>query len=149
MVNDAKSGEDITRGVLAQIIFEEEAKGQNMLPANFLRSLIRLYGDTLQGSCRAISTPRWRPSPKPGADARAGAARVRGQSGAGELRGAGAVEHGVVRAGDAHVRPLHRRHGGQGRAPAAKSPKKDVELDELKAQLAEMQAQLAKLVKDS
>ncbi|MEM8569426.1 MAG: polyhydroxyalkanoate synthesis repressor PhaR [Pseudomonadota bacterium] len=49
VVNDAKSGQDITRSVLAQIIFEEEAKGQNMLPANFLRHLIRLYGDTLQG----------------------------------------------------------------------------------------------------
>ena len=50
VVNDAKSGEDITRGVLAQIIFDEEAKeGQTMLPAKFLRSLIRLYGDTLQG----------------------------------------------------------------------------------------------------
>ena len=49
LVNDAKTGEDITRSVLAQIIFEEEAKGQTMLPANFLRQLIRLYGDTLQG----------------------------------------------------------------------------------------------------
>ena len=49
IVVDAKSGEDITRSVLAQIIFEEEAKGQNMLPQNFLRQLIRLYGDTLQG----------------------------------------------------------------------------------------------------
>lgn len=49
VVVDAKSGEDITRSVLAQIIFEEEAKGQTMLPQNFLRQLIRLYGDTLQG----------------------------------------------------------------------------------------------------
>ena len=48
-VFDAKSGEAITRSVLTQIIFEEEAKGQNMLPTNFLRQLIRLYGDTLQG----------------------------------------------------------------------------------------------------
>lgn len=47
-VYDAKTGEDITRSVLTQIIFEEEAKGQNMLPTNFLRQLIRLYGDTLQ-----------------------------------------------------------------------------------------------------
>ena len=53
VVNDAKTGEDITRGVLAQIIFEEEAKGQTMLPANFLRQLIRLYGDTLQGFVEA------------------------------------------------------------------------------------------------
>lgn len=48
VVNDAKSGEDITRSVLAQIIFEEEAKGHNMLPTNFLRQLIGLYGDSLQ-----------------------------------------------------------------------------------------------------
>jgi polyhydroxyalkanoate synthesis repressor PhaR len=49
VVNDARTGEDITRSVLAQIIFDEEAKGQNMLPTNFLRQIIRLYGDTLQG----------------------------------------------------------------------------------------------------
>ncbi|MEM6546429.1 MAG: polyhydroxyalkanoate synthesis repressor PhaR [Pseudomonadota bacterium] len=48
-VFDAKSGEEITRSVLTQIIFEEEAKGQNLLPINFLRQLIRLYGDALQG----------------------------------------------------------------------------------------------------
>jgi polyhydroxyalkanoate synthesis repressor PhaR len=48
-VFDAKSGEDITRSVLTQIIVEEEAKEQNMLPTNFLRELIRLYGDPLQG----------------------------------------------------------------------------------------------------
>lgn len=47
-VQDAKSGEDITRSVLAQIIFEQESRGQNMLPATFLRTLIRLYGDSLQ-----------------------------------------------------------------------------------------------------
>lgn len=48
-VYDAKSGDDITRSVLTQIIVEEEAKEQNMLPTNFLRELIRLYGDPLQG----------------------------------------------------------------------------------------------------
>ena len=47
-VEDAKTGEDITRSVLTQIIVEEEAKGQNMLPINFLRQLISLYGDNLQ-----------------------------------------------------------------------------------------------------
>ena len=47
-VYDAKTGEDITRSVLTQIIFEEEQKGRNMLPPNFLRQLIRLYGDALQ-----------------------------------------------------------------------------------------------------
>ncbi len=48
-VYDAKTGDDITRSVLTQIIFEEEAKGQSMLPTNFLRQIISLYGDTLQG----------------------------------------------------------------------------------------------------
>ena len=47
-VHDARTGEDITRSVLTQIIFEEEAKGQNLLPIRFLRQLIRLYGDSLQ-----------------------------------------------------------------------------------------------------
>ncbi|MEO1551219.1 MAG: polyhydroxyalkanoate synthesis repressor PhaR [Pseudomonadota bacterium] len=48
VVRDAKTGEDITRSVLTQIIFEEEAKGSSMLPASFLRQLIRMYGDTMQ-----------------------------------------------------------------------------------------------------
>lgn len=50
VVYDAKSGDDITRSVLAQIIFEEESKGQNMLPTDFLRQLISFYGDTLQSA---------------------------------------------------------------------------------------------------
>ncbi|ADZ68640.1 polyhydroxyalkanoate synthesis repressor PhaR [Polymorphum gilvum] len=50
VVYDAKSGEDITRSVLTQIIFEQEGKGgQSLLPITFLRQLIRFYGDSLQG----------------------------------------------------------------------------------------------------
>jgi polyhydroxyalkanoate synthesis repressor PhaR len=49
IVHDAKSGEDITRSVLTQIIFEQENKeGQNLLPIAFLRQLIRFYGDSMQ-----------------------------------------------------------------------------------------------------
>jgi polyhydroxyalkanoate synthesis repressor PhaR len=49
VVYDAKSGDDITRSVLAQIIFEQENKeGQNLLPVNFLRQLISFYGDQMQ-----------------------------------------------------------------------------------------------------
>jgi len=47
-VVDAKSGDDLTRGVLAQIIFEEESRGANLLPVDFLRQLIGFYGDSLQ-----------------------------------------------------------------------------------------------------
>ena len=50
VVYDAKSGEDITRSVLAQIIFDEESRGHNMLPTDFLRQLISFYGDTLQSA---------------------------------------------------------------------------------------------------
>ena len=49
VVYDAKTGEDITRPVLTQIIVEEEQKvGQNLLPTSFLRQLIGLYGDSMQ-----------------------------------------------------------------------------------------------------
>lgn len=48
VVIDAKSGDDITRSVLTQIIFEQESKGQNLLPITFLRQLIRFYGDSMQ-----------------------------------------------------------------------------------------------------
>jgi polyhydroxyalkanoate synthesis repressor PhaR len=48
VVHDAKTNEDITRQVLTQIIFEQENKGQNLLPITFLRQLIRFYGDSMQ-----------------------------------------------------------------------------------------------------
>jgi polyhydroxyalkanoate synthesis repressor PhaR len=49
IVLDAKTGDEITRSVLTQIIFEQESKGQSMLPVQFLRRLIRFYGDQMQG----------------------------------------------------------------------------------------------------
>jgi len=48
IVQDAKSGEDITRSVLTQIIVEYESRGENLLPINFLRQMIRFYGDSIQ-----------------------------------------------------------------------------------------------------
>jgi polyhydroxyalkanoate synthesis repressor PhaR len=48
IVHDAKTGEDITRQVLAQIILDQESKGQSLLPTSFLRDLVRLYGDNMQ-----------------------------------------------------------------------------------------------------
>jgi polyhydroxyalkanoate synthesis repressor PhaR len=48
VVVDAKTGEDITRAVLGQIIFEQENRGQHLLPIAFLRQLIRFYGDQMQ-----------------------------------------------------------------------------------------------------
>ncbi|MBT4739786.1 MAG: polyhydroxyalkanoate synthesis repressor PhaR [Rhodospirillaceae bacterium] len=49
VVVDAKTGEDLTRAVLTQIIVEQEGKGQNLLPVKFLRQIIGFYGDSLGG----------------------------------------------------------------------------------------------------
>jgi polyhydroxyalkanoate synthesis repressor PhaR len=48
VVVDAKSGDDITHQVLTQIIMEEEQRGETMLPVNFLRQLISMYGNSMQ-----------------------------------------------------------------------------------------------------
>lgn len=48
IVQDAKTGEDLTRSVLTQIIVEQEGRGHNLLPTNFLRQLIGFYGDNIQ-----------------------------------------------------------------------------------------------------
>ena len=48
IVYDAKSGDDLTRQVLTQIILDQESKGENMLPESFLKQLIGFYGDSLQ-----------------------------------------------------------------------------------------------------
>ena len=49
IVYDAKSGEDLTRTILSQIIFEQESKGEHLLPTNFLRSIIGFYDNSLKG----------------------------------------------------------------------------------------------------
>lgn len=48
IVYDAKSGEDLTRQILTQIIFEQEARGEHLLPINFLRSIIGFYDDSIK-----------------------------------------------------------------------------------------------------
>ncbi len=49
IVYDAKSGEDLTRQILTQIIFEQESHGEHLLPINFLRSIIGFYDNSLKG----------------------------------------------------------------------------------------------------
>ena len=49
-VFDARTGEDITRSVLTQIVMEEESTGQTMLPVPFLRQIIAMYGDSMQSA---------------------------------------------------------------------------------------------------
>jgi len=152
-VKDAKSGDDITRGVLAQIIFEEESKdGPNMLPANFLRSLIRLYGDTLQGfvpgyldasmETFAHNQEKMREQVRTAFEANPALANF-------EVLARQNMEwfDNAMRM----FAPFAARPGGSNEERPTETPKsasKEVELEALKTQLAEMQSQLSKLVKD-
>ncbi len=147
VVNDAKSGEDITRGVLAQIIFEEEAKGQTMMPSPFLRQLIRLYGDSLQGF-----VPGYLEASMETFSRNQEAMREQVRQ-AFEANPALANFEALARSNMEWFENAIRMFApfATGMAPkggAAKPPRKDVELDELKEQLAQMQAQLAKLAKN-
>ena len=152
IVTDAKSGEDITRSVLTQIIFEEESKGHYMLPTKFLRQLIGLYGDSVQGFV-------------PGYLDASMEAFAKNQD---QLREQmqGAVAGNPAMAG---FETLARKNmewfesamrmftPTDGRAEGDTKPKEssagqdasDVELGDLKAQLAQMQEQLSKLVDKS
>ncbi len=148
VVNDAKSGDDITRGVLAQIIFEEEAKGQTMLPSPFLRQLIRLYGDSLQGF-----VPGYLEASMETFSRNQDAMREQVRQ-AFEANPALANFEALARSNMEWFENALRMFApfATGMAPKpgavpAKPPRKDVELDELKEQLAAMQAQLAKLAK--
>lgn len=150
VVNDAKSGEDITRGVLAQIIFDEEAKGQTMLPSSFLRQLIRLYGDSLQGfvpgyleaSMETFSRNQeaMREQVRQAFEANPALANF-------EALARSNMEwfENALRMFAPFATGLTPKAGNAGGKAA---PHKEVELDELKKQLAAMQAQLAKLAKD-
>jgi polyhydroxyalkanoate synthesis repressor PhaR len=149
VVNDAKTGEDITRSVLAQIIFEEESKGQTMLPANFLRQLIRLYGDTLQGFVPAYLEASMETFARNQEKMRAHVQKAFGANPA--LANFEAVTRANMELFDQAMRMFTpfaaglEATRGEGQKPA----RKDLELEELKHQLAEMQAKLAKLVKDT
>ena len=96
---DAKTGEEITRSVLTQIIFEQENKeGQNLLPIKFLRQLIRFYGDSMQ-----MLVPRYlevsiNSLTREQEKFREQMAQAFGIGGIRRDRGAGAPEHGNVRA---------------------------------------------------
>lgn len=148
VVTDAKSGDDITRGVLAQIIFEEEAKGHTMLPANFLRQLIRLYGDTLQGfvpgyldasmETFALNQEKMREQVAKAFEANPALANF-------ETLARSNMEwfENAMRM----FAPFATGMGGSAALPA-RAPKRDMEIDELKTRLAEMQAQLSRLVKE-
>jgi polyhydroxyalkanoate synthesis repressor PhaR len=149
VVFDAKSGEDITRSVLAQIIFEQENKeGQSLLPIAFLRQLIRFYGDSMQ-----MMVPRFLEQSMQSLTSQQGKFREQMTQAFG-AGGFGPLEEQVRRNMEmfekafAMFAPPFAR--GQAK-PAADKPAGDKppgaggEMDELKRQLDEMQKRLDKL----
>ncbi|MEA3035617.1 MAG: hypothetical protein QOH04_1382 [Sphingomonadales bacterium] len=133
-VLDAKSGEDITRQVLTQIIMDEESRGSEMLPLNFLRQLIGLYGDRMQGL-----VPQYLEASME--------ALQRNQA---QLRDAlaGAFTGGPFAELARRNIEMFQAAGGVGGGSAASAPEpaeRDAEIQRLKAELAALQAKVEKL----
>ena len=142
-VVDAKTGEDLTHNILTQIIMEEEARGTTMLPVNFLRQLIAMYGGSMQPMVPQFleeSLEAFQKNQVQFRDALAGA------MGAGAM-GAGAFTGGPF--AELARRNMEMFAAAAGK-PARTEPKPEPEADkaelaELKAQLAALQAKLDKL----
>lgn len=149
VVKDAKSGDDITRSVLTQIIFEEESKGHNMLPTNFLRQLISLYGDSLQGFVPGYLDASMETFAKNQDDMREQLQSVVGSNPA--MAGFETMARTNMEWFDNAMRMFAPQTATPPSEAASKSDSgaKDVELGELKDQLAQMQEQLSKLVDKS
>jgi polyhydroxyalkanoate synthesis repressor PhaR len=154
VVYDAKTGEDITRSVLTQIIFEQENKeGQNLLPITFLRQLIRFYGDSMQ-----MLVPRYlevsiESLTREQEKFRNQIAQAFGGSPFGALEEQVRRNMEMFERAFAMFTPFARREQGGSSEPAAepgKSTPKSDEIDGLKRQLEEMQKRVDRLTeKDS
>ena len=131
-VVDAKSGEDLTRQVLTQIIVDEESRGTTMLPVNFLRQLIGLYGNSMQGM-----VPQYLEA--------AMDAFQHNQSTLRDAFGASAFAD-LAKRNMAMFEDASRAFVPKTKAEPAK-PKSDTEVDELRAELAALQAKIDKLAR--
>jgi polyhydroxyalkanoate synthesis repressor PhaR len=166
VVYDAKTNEDITRSVLTQIIFEEESRGQNLLPIQFLRQLIRFYGDSMQAlvpSYLELSldsfTQQQERMRKQFAETLGGA--MGGAIGAGGKGGLGYFEDQVRQNMMLFDRAMKMFSpfafsGQAGAGPTEPTPpspppaaQEDESLNDLKRRIEEMQAQIAKLASKS
>ena len=134
-VVDAKSGEDITRQVLTQIIVDEEARGSTMLPVNFLKQLIGLYGNSMQ-----TFVPQYLEA--------AMEAFQRNQSAARDAFG-GNVFADMAKRNMAMFEDASRAFGGTkgaAKPDARPEPKaSSTDMDQLRAELAELQAKVDRL----
>lgn len=151
VVYDAKSGDDITHSVLTQIIFEQENKGQNLLPIAFLRQLIRFYGDSMQNLVPSYLEFSMESLAKEQENFRQQMAQAFGAT------GFDALEDQVRRNTEMFDKAMRMflPFGGAGASPAkteakAASPAAagGSDLDDLKRQMADMQKRIEKLAGD-
>ncbi|MEI9891321.1 MAG: polyhydroxyalkanoate synthesis repressor PhaR [Caulobacteraceae bacterium] len=173
VVFDAKTNEEITRSVLTQIIFEEESRGQNLLPVQFLRQLIRFYGDSMQALVPSYLELSLDSFTQQQERMRKQFADTLGMGGAGVGVGIGGLGKGGLGYFEEQVRQnmmLFDRAmkmfspfafpgqpgaaGASGEPPAAPAPavpaaQEDESLTDLKRRIEEMQAQIAKLASKS
>src|ERR1700680_2696742 len=148
VVYDAKSGEEITRSVLAQIIFEQENKqGQNLLPIAFRRQLVRFYGDSMQ-----MLVPRYlevsiESLTREQEKFRNQMAQAFGGSPFGALEDTVRRNMQMFERAFAMFTPFARRESDSAAAAAesGKSPAKGGEIDDLKRELDEMKRKVDKL----
>ena len=144
VVYDAKTGEEITRSVLAQIIFEQENKeGQNLLPIAFLRQLIRFYGDSMQ-----MLVPRYlevsiESLTREQEKFRQQMAQAFGVGTFGPLEDQVRRNMEMFERAFAMFAPFARREGQAAEEDKSQAP--GTEIDELKRQLSEMQKRLDRL----
>lgn len=149
VVRDAKSGDDITRSVLTQIIFEEEAKGASMLPTNFLRKIISLYGDSLQTVVPGYLEASMETFARNQEEMRSQVTRMFGANPA--IENLEAMTRKNMAWFDQAMRmfspfPPKGGEGANGAVPKGEEEgERREELDALKSQLAEMQSQLNRL----
>lgn len=148
-VFDAKTNEDITRSVLAQIIFEEEGKqGQTMLPINFLRQLIKFYGDRLQAYVPSYLEMSMEGLSKNAENIRQGIAEALGGKGLPGFEALARQNMEIFQRTMKMFSPFNRFGRSEGGAPqapeaSAAAPAGDSdEISELKAQLDAMKRQL-------
>ncbi len=151
VVYDAKTGDEITRSVLTQIIFEQENKeGQNLLPIAFLRQLIRFYGDSMQ-----MLVPRYlevsiESLTREQEKFREQMAQAFGVSPFGALEDQVRRNMETFERAFAMFTPFARRESGGGSSGEAaaepdKSPPKSGDIDDLKRQLDEMKQKVDRL----
>ncbi len=149
LVQDAKSGQDLTRSVLTQIIFEQESKGTNLLPITVLRQLIRFYDDSMQAvvpsylehSINAFVADRETIREKMSAsfDGTPMAA-MGGMSGAMQEQTRRNME--LFQNAMSNAMTMFVPFSGASNDEAEETPKSDASIDELRSQLSAMQSKL-------